>query len=120
MAVFGIPSAHEDDPERAVRAALAIRDGWRPGPVHERHGIELQVRIGIESGEVVVGDPFGGATMATGDAMNVAARLEQQARAGRDRGWRRRLRSAVRDLVEAEPLGDLALRGHEAASRAGA
>ena len=81
MAVFGLPQAHEDDPERAVRAALAIRDGLTSiaSDASARQGVTVQARIGIESGEVVVGDPFGGATMATGDAMNVAARLEQQA-----------------------------------------
>ena len=70
-------------------------------------------RIGIESGEVVVGDPFGGATMATGDAMNVAARLEQQAEPG-EVVVGANVYEAVRDLVKAEPLGELALRGHEA------
>ena len=108
MAVFGVPQAHEDDPERAVRAALAIRDGLLSlaAEANERQGISLQARIGIESGEVVVGDPFGGATMATGDAMNMAARLEQQAEPDEivvgEQAW-----DAVRDLVEAEPLGEL-------------
>jgi class 3 adenylate cyclase/tetratricopeptide (TPR) repeat protein len=115
MAVFGLPQAHEDDPERAVRAALAIREALATNApaAQERHGIELQARIGIESGEVVVGDPFGGATMATGDAMNLAARLEQQADPGDivigEQAW-----DAVRDIVNAAPLGELNLRGHEA------
>ena len=114
MAVFGLPQAHEDDPERAVRAALAIRDGVDAIALstQERHGIALQARIGIESGEVVVGDPFGGATMATGDAMNVAARLEQQAEPGEivigTTAWEQ-----VRGLVTAEPMGELALRGRD-------
>jgi class 3 adenylate cyclase/tetratricopeptide (TPR) repeat protein len=84
MAVFGLQRAYEDDPERAVRAAFALRDalaGLAPDAA-ERHGISLQVRIGVEAGEVVVGDPFGGSTMATGDALNVAARLEAQAGPG--------------------------------------
>ncbi|MEA2676085.1 MAG: hypothetical protein QOJ81_226 [Chloroflexota bacterium] len=114
MAVFGLPQAHEDDPERAVRAALAIRDGIAAVAVdtQERHGIALQARIGIESGEVVVGDPFGGATMATGDTMNIAARLEQQAEPGEivigPTVWEQ-----VRDLVAAESMGDLALKGRD-------
>ncbi|MEP7379468.1 MAG: AAA family ATPase [Chloroflexota bacterium] len=114
MAVFGLPQAHEDDPERAVRAAIAIRDGIAAiaADTQERHGIALQARIGIESGEVVVGDPFGGATMATGDTMNVAARLEQQAEPGEivigPTVWEQ-----VRDLVTAEALGDLALKGRD-------
>jgi class 3 adenylate cyclase/tetratricopeptide (TPR) repeat protein len=84
MAVFGLQQAHEDDPERAVRAAFAVRDALAElAPDAEaRHGIQLQVRIGIEAGEVVVGDPFGGATMATGDPLNIAARLEQHAQPG--------------------------------------
>ena len=72
MAAFGIPQAHEDDAERAVRAALAILDG-----VHE---LELEARIGIESGEVVADDSD--STFATGEAVNVAARLQQAAEPG--------------------------------------
>ena len=67
MAAFGIPQAHEDDAERAVRAGLAILDA-----VDE---LELEARIGVESGEIVTED--GEATFATGEAVNVAARLEQ-------------------------------------------
>lgn len=84
LALFGLTQAHEDDPERAVRTALAIREGLSEiaPDARERHGLELQARIGIESGEVVAGDPFGGATMATGDPLNLAARLEQHAPPG--------------------------------------
>jgi class 3 adenylate cyclase len=116
MAVFGLPQAHEDDPERAVRAALAIHRGLTSIAelARKQHGIEVQARIGIESGEVVVGDPFGGATMATGDAMNLAARLEQQANPG-DVVVGETAYASVRDLVTAKSLGRLDLRGHEAA-----
>ena len=72
MAAFGIPQAHEDDAERAVRAALAILDGM--------HELELEARIGIESGEVVADDSD--STFATGEAVNVAARLQQAAEPG--------------------------------------
>ncbi|TML22867.1 MAG: tetratricopeptide repeat protein [Actinobacteria bacterium] len=72
MAAFGIPLAHEDDAERAVRAAMAILDR-----VHE---LELEARIGVESGEVVVDEAD--STFATGEAVNVAARLQQAARPG--------------------------------------
>jgi class 3 adenylate cyclase/tetratricopeptide (TPR) repeat protein len=84
LALFGLQAAHEDDPERAVRAALAIRDALDEiaADTLSSHGIEMGLRIGIEAGEVVVGDPFGGATMATGDPLNVAARLEQGAQRG--------------------------------------
>jgi class 3 adenylate cyclase/tetratricopeptide (TPR) repeat protein len=73
MALFGAPVAHEDDPERAVRAALAIRD-W----VAEQ-GEELQVRIAVATGEALVAlgaRPSEGEGMASGDVVNTAARLQ--------------------------------------------
>ena len=84
MALFGAPIAHEDDPERAVRAAFAVLNALAElaPQAAERHGITLQARIGVESGEVVTGDPFGGSTMATGDCLNLAARLEEHAGPG--------------------------------------
>jgi class 3 adenylate cyclase/tetratricopeptide (TPR) repeat protein len=72
MAAFGIPQAHEDDAERAVRAALAILD--------EVEQLELQARVGVESGEVVADDSD--STFATGEAVTLAARLEQAAEPG--------------------------------------
>ena len=77
MAVFGAPVAHEDDPERAVRAAFAIRS------YAEDEGIEL--RIGIATGEALVtlgARPDQGETMATGDVVNTAARLQAAAPVG--------------------------------------
>ncbi len=68
MAVFGIPVASEDDALRAVRAAVELRD-----VVHE---LGLEARIGVNTGAVVAGE---GDTLVTGDAVNVAARLEQAA-----------------------------------------
>jgi adenylate cyclase len=75
VAVFGLPRAHDDDAERAVRAALAIRARVPP--------LDLEVRIGVNTGEVVGGlnDPRGGLSLA-GDAINVAARLQQAAEPG--------------------------------------
>jgi class 3 adenylate cyclase/tetratricopeptide (TPR) repeat protein len=72
MAAFGVPQAHEDDSERAVRAALEIL-----GTVDD---LGLQARIGIEAGEVVTG--AGDSTFATGEAVNLAARLQQVAEPG--------------------------------------
>jgi class 3 adenylate cyclase/tetratricopeptide (TPR) repeat protein len=72
MAAFGIPQAHEDDAERAVRAGLAILDA-----VGE---LGLEARMGIESGEVVAED--GESSFATGEAVTLAARLEQAAEPG--------------------------------------
>jgi class 3 adenylate cyclase/tetratricopeptide (TPR) repeat protein len=77
MALFGAPTAHEDDPERAVRAALAIRD-WA------REEGELEVRIGITTGEALVSlgaRPEAGEGMASGDVVNTASRLQAAASA---------------------------------------
>jgi class 3 adenylate cyclase/tetratricopeptide (TPR) repeat protein len=72
MAAFGIPQAHEDDAERAVRAALGI--------IQNAHEAGIEARIGIEAGEVVVDETD--STFATGEAVNVAARLQQSAGPG--------------------------------------
>src|SRR5207302_599256 len=69
MAAFGIPQAHEDDAERAVRAALGI--------IQNVHELGVEARIGIEAGEVVVDESD--SSFATGSAVNVAARLQQAA-----------------------------------------
>ncbi|HSP73394.1 MAG TPA: AAA family ATPase, partial [Gaiellaceae bacterium] len=74
MAIFGAPTAHEDDPERAVRAALAIRD-WAVE-------VGIEVRIGVSTGEALVtlgARPEAGETMAAGDVVNTAARLQSAA-----------------------------------------
>jgi class 3 adenylate cyclase/tetratricopeptide (TPR) repeat protein len=74
MAIFGAPSAHEDDPERAVRAALAIRDWAREE--------DIELRVGINTGEALVtigARPEAGETMAAGDVVNTAARLQSAA-----------------------------------------
>lgn len=82
MAVFGIPHAHEDDAERAVRAALALRERFAEliERSRERYG-ELALRIGVNTGEVVAGREAAarGELMVSGDAVNVAARLQQRA-----------------------------------------
>jgi class 3 adenylate cyclase/tetratricopeptide (TPR) repeat protein len=75
MAVFGAPVAHEDDPERAVRAALSIRETLA------EHG-ELEIRIGITTGEALVAlgaRADAGEGMASGDVVNTAARLQTAA-----------------------------------------
>jgi class 3 adenylate cyclase/tetratricopeptide (TPR) repeat protein len=82
MAVFGLPQAHEDDALRAVRAALEMQDavGRLNGSLSGRDVPSLRIRIGINTGEVVTGD--GVATLATGDAVNTAKRLEEAAGGG--------------------------------------
>ncbi len=81
MALFGAPVAHEDDPERAVRAALAIRDAI--GELNESDPkLELQVRIAVNTGEALVAldaRPSEGEGMASGDVVNTAARLQAAA-----------------------------------------
>jgi class 3 adenylate cyclase len=99
MAVFGVPAAHEDDALRACRAAVEMRDALP--------GLGVEARIGVNTGEVVTGTAE---RLVTGDAVNVAARLEQAAAPGviLIGGETHRL---VRDAVEAEPVEPLALKG---------
>jgi class 3 adenylate cyclase/tetratricopeptide (TPR) repeat protein len=81
MAVFGAPVAHEDDPERAVRAALAIRAAI--AEMNEADAaLDLHVRVGVNTGEALVvlgADPARGEGMASGDVVNTAARLQAAA-----------------------------------------
>ena len=81
MAVFGIPTVHEDDALRAARASHELREELRKlnADLQREFGTELQVRMGVNTGEVVTSE---GGTLATGDAVNVAARLEQAAEPG--------------------------------------
>jgi class 3 adenylate cyclase len=84
MACFGVPTAHEDDALRAVKAAAEMKD--RLVLLNEEFarepGVRLGVRTGVNTGEAVVGDPETGQFFATGDAVNVAARLEGAAGPG--------------------------------------
>ncbi|HEU4527089.1 MAG TPA: adenylate/guanylate cyclase domain-containing protein, partial [Actinomycetota bacterium] len=85
MAAFGVPTAHEDDPSRALRAALRMRDRLTEVNVNldRRFGVTLQIRTGVNTGEVLAAtNPQPGDPMVTGDAVNVAARLEQSAEPG--------------------------------------
>ena len=86
LAVFGIPRAHEDDPERAVRAGLSAQAAFSRFAAHvaQRHGVDLNLRVGINTGEVVAGRDGAarGELMVSGHAVNVAARLQQAAEPG--------------------------------------
>jgi class 3 adenylate cyclase len=99
MAVFGVPHVHEDDALRAVRAAAQMRA--------ELTRLEIPARIGVNTGEVVANAAD---TLVTGDAVNVAARLEQAAAAGEVLigGDTYEL---VRNAVQAEPVAPLAVKG---------
>ena len=102
MALFGAPTTHEDDPERAVRAALAIRD-WA------RDEGELEVRVGITTGEALVvlgARPEAGEGMASGDVVNTASRLQAAAPANGilvDESTYRATQKAI-DYRRAEPV----------------
>jgi len=96
MAVFGVPVAHEDDALRAVRAAVELRDA-----------VEIDVRIGLNTGEVVTAE---GETLATGEAINIAARLEQAAGVG-DVLLGAQTCALVRELVDVELLPPLDVKG---------
>ena len=84
MAVFGVPRTHEDDALRAVRAAAAMRERLRELNIEleERWGSRLEIRIGINTGQVVAGDHSAGHGFVTGDAVNLAKRIEQAAEPG--------------------------------------
>ena len=99
MAVFGVPAAHEDDALRACRAAAEMRDAFA--------GLGIEGRIGVSTGEVVTGTEE---RLATGDAVNVAARLEQAAQPGEVLVDEPTL-ALVRDAVEVESFEPLELKG---------
>ncbi len=86
LAVFGIPLAHEDDPERAVRAALAAHERFPAfaALIEGRYGMSVGLRTGINTGNVVSSRETAarGELIVSGDAVNVAARLQQNARPG--------------------------------------
>jgi class 3 adenylate cyclase len=112
MAVFGIPELHEDDALRAVRAATELRQAL--AELNEELGRDLEVRIGIRvginTGEVVAGDGSGGQMLATGDAVNVAKRLEESARTG-EILLGEPTRKLVENAVVLEPRDELTLKG---------
>ena len=99
MAVFGVPVVHEDDALRAVRAAVEMRDAFP--------ALGCQGRIGVTTGEVVTGTAE---RLATGDAVNVAARLEQAASPGEILIGAATFR-LTRDAIEVEEVPPLALKG---------
>ena len=99
MAVFGVPVSHEDDALRACRAAVEMRDAFPD--------LGIRGRIGVNTGEVVTGTEE---RLATGDAVNVAARLEQTAQPGEVLIGEATYALVV-DAVDAEPVEPLALKG---------
>ncbi len=111
MVVFGVPRLHEDDAERAVRAALAMRDAV--AELNRGLRIALALRIGVNSGEVVAGVGDDRQFLVTGDAVNVAARLQQGADANEVivGALTERL---TRDAIEYEPREPITAKGKTA------
>jgi class 3 adenylate cyclase len=112
MAVFGTPTVREDDALRAVRAAAEMRTTLAElnDQLEERWGVRLQARTGVNTGEVITGDPSRGEGFVSGDPVNVAARLEQTAPPGEILIGERTL-DLVRDSVVVEPVPPLELKG---------
>ena len=112
MAVFGVPTMHEDDALRAVRAAIEMHEALKVlnDELERDWGVRLRHRTGVNSGEVVAGEAFGGQTFVTGEPIHVASRLEGAAAPdaillGED------TYRLVRDAVKTEEVETLELKG---------
>ncbi len=112
MAVFGVPKLHEDDALRAVRAAQEMSAALQDlnGEVGAAWGVTIAARIGVNTGEVVTSEARADQRLVTGDAVNVAARLEQHAAAGEILLGEATYR-LVRDAVVADPVVPIAVKG---------
>ena len=115
LAFFGAPIAHEDDPERAILAGLEILESIKPyrTEIDQRWGIDFNVRVGINTGLVVVGAVGSDLLVeytALGDAVNLAARMEQTAEPGTVRIADNTYR-LVAPLFECEDLGGIEVKG---------
>jgi class 3 adenylate cyclase/tetratricopeptide (TPR) repeat protein len=112
MAVFGVPVAHEDDPERAVRAAFAMqaRMGALNREVTERAGGDLDLRVGVNTGEVLAAHSSHREGYVTGEVVNVAARLQTVAESGAVVVGRR-TRDATLATIAYHDLGPAELKG---------
>jgi class 3 adenylate cyclase/tetratricopeptide (TPR) repeat protein len=117
LAVFGVPRAHGDDAERAVRAALAVRGRFAAfaDGVRTRHGVEVGLRIGVNTGDVVAGREAiaRGELMVSGDAVNVAARLQQRSEPGQVLVGER-TRASTRRAIRYASIGAAAVKGKDA------
>ena len=111
MALFGAPVAHEDDAERAVRAALGMQDAMAEinADLEASYGANFALRVGINTGEVLAG-AVGDAYTVTGDTVNVAARLQAASRPGSVTVGERTVR-ATAGAVEYRDIGQLELKG---------
>jgi class 3 adenylate cyclase/tetratricopeptide (TPR) repeat protein len=116
MAIFGVPVLHEDDAMRAVRAASKMLESLVSlnDRLEREYGISLQVRIGIDTGEAVTGTEE---RLATGDMVNMAARLEQSADPGQILIGEQTMR-LTRSAVDVEPIEELMVKGKSLPLRA--
>jgi adenylate cyclase len=112
MAVFGVPRVNEDDAERAVRAALAMRQGLEQlNPLFEgEYGVRLDLRVGVATGEAVAAAGAADQFMVTGEVANLAARL-QSAAEGAGVVVSEETCRVLDPLLEAEPMRGLVLKG---------
>ena len=115
LAFFGAPITHEDDPQRAVLAGLEIQEGIKSYAQEIRlmHGLEFGLRVGINTGLVVVGEIGSDLRMeytAIGDAINLAARMEQTAAVGTIQISEDTYK-LVAPFFEIEPLGEVEVKG---------
>jgi class 3 adenylate cyclase/tetratricopeptide (TPR) repeat protein len=112
MAVFGIPAVHADDALRAVRAASEMRD--RLAELNEEFektwGVRLNTRTGVNTGQVVAGDPLSGGTYVTGDPVVLAKRLEQAAEPGQILIGKATY-PLIKDAIKAGPLESFSVKG---------
>jgi class 3 adenylate cyclase/tetratricopeptide (TPR) repeat protein len=117
MALFGAPIAHEDHAQRACHATLAIQKALAPyaESLNNRYGIDFKMRIGLNSGPVVVGSVGDDLRMdytAKGDTVNLAARMEAGAKPGRVL-VSEHLYKQAKDFFEFEPIGEVQVKGKE-------
>jgi DNA-binding SARP family transcriptional activator len=113
MAVFGIPHLHEDDALRAVRSASELREAITGlnADLERDHGVAVQTRTGINTGEVIAGDPASGQSFATGSSVSLAMRL-QQAALPAEILLGPTTHELVRDAAETEPVEEIDLGDH--------
>src|SRR3954470_1800054 len=118
VGVFGLSELHEDDALRAVRSAVEMRVAGAElsARLDRELGVAIEIKFGVESGEVFLGSGTSRSPFAAGDAYNVAARLEGIASPG-EIILGERLHPLVRHAVRAEPLESVALKGRAAAVR---
>lgn len=113
MALFGAPTAHEDDPERALRAAFRMRRSLES--LSAERGLDLRLCIGINTGEVLAGAlTAGGDYTAMGDTVNIASRLQEMASAGEVLVGPE-TRGATVNVVDYTDRGELTIRGRDEA-----